>query len=78
MKSTGFKTLPRVTMDQSQISAMKAMGMITPTEFEALFKDKAELELVGIKNYARRTTIFEAVKTTNQDDMKEAFSEGDL
>ena len=54
------------------------MGMITPTEFKALFKESAELELVGIKNYTRRATIFEAVKTNNQANMQEGFGEGDL
>ena len=63
-------------MDQSQVSATKAMGMITPTEFAALFRESAELELVGIKNYTQRAAIFWAVQTNGQADMN--FGEGEL
>ena len=51
-------------MDQAQFSAAWAMEMITPKEFEDLFKDSATLELVGIKNYEPRRSIFNAVKTS--------------
>ena len=62
-------------MDESQVSAMKATGMLTPTEFEALFREGAELELVGIKSYTRRAAIQRAVQANNQ--TKVQFGEGD-
>ena len=64
-------------MDQAQISATKAMGMIPPKVFEGLFKDSATLELVGIKNYGRGKAIYDAVKVTNQADMETSFREGE-
>ena len=63
-------------MDEFQISATKAMGMLTPTVFVALFGENAELELVGIKNYTRRAAIFEVIQTNEQTDIK--FEEGEL